>query len=291
MYNHTFYLSEAALIAFKQDGFLQIPTGIPNTMLQTLRALFDELMNASTNRDKATNTVNGRTYITNLEKLCSKGNLSCLELLGAPYILGLAESICGNDFFLIQEFAVIKMLGDNLPVLWHQDMLHQRTGNCFTMGIYLDDAPVDDGALLVVPGSHANGKSICESKNDPTIAVPMKAGDILLHDMMLAHSSGPMHTLPIRRVIYFEFLSVSHVRNEKLYTENLLHQRCSLMPVAIEHYKQLHPAENTFEWKSPMGEEALTYPSQAVALQQIYEQEIHAIPSTYCFEGLHSTIV
>jgi ectoine hydroxylase-related dioxygenase (phytanoyl-CoA dioxygenase family) len=179
------------------------------------------------------------------------------------------------------------MLGDNLPVLWHQDMLHQRTGPCFTMGIYLDDAQVDDGALLVVPGSHANGKTICETKNDPTIAVPMKAGDILIHDMMLAHSSGAMCSLPIRRVIYFEFLSVSHVRNEKLYPEDLLERRCSLLPVAIDHYKQLHPTEIAFSWESPMGEQSRTYPSQVAALQQIYEQEIHAIPSTYCFEGLH----
>ena len=114
-------------------------------------------------------------------------------------------------FFLIQEFAFIKNLGDELPVYWNQDMVHHRNGNCFTMGIYLDNADEDDGALRVVPSSHLSNKNICELSKDPSVELPMKEDDILIHDMMLAHSSGLFKRNHLRRVIYFEFLSATHV--------------------------------------------------------------------------------
>lgn len=93
------------------------------------------------------------------------------------------------------------MPGDNTEVLWHQDMLHRHTGNCFTMGIYLDDADAGDGSLRVVPKSHFSSKSICELKQEPDMEVPVKAGDILVHDMMLANSSGLKQHNPLRRVL------------------------------------------------------------------------------------------
>ena len=280
-------MNKAQLDFFNTEGYLVLPQAIPAALLLKMRLLFDELTHESNDTERAVNINNGQSYVTNLEKLCCKGNLSCLELLGTPFILETAQSICGPDFFLIQEFAVIKMLGDNLPVLWHQDMLHKRTGQCFTMGIYLDDADADDGALRIVPKSHISGKAICESKNDPSIEAPMKAGDILIHDMMLAHSSGLMKHNPIRRVLYFEFLSVNHVRNESIYSEELLMNRMQLLQIAIDFYRDQHPTEEHFNWINPLEVSRMAGKTIKEELLEIYKNEVHAKPSTYCFEGLH----
>jgi ectoine hydroxylase-related dioxygenase (phytanoyl-CoA dioxygenase family) len=269
---------------FRQQGYCILPQAVPAALLLQLRQLFDEVMQSNDTSSVGTNVVNGRSYTTTLDKIFNKGNLSCLELLGTPLILQTAATICGPDFFLIQEFAVIKTLGDTTPVLWHQDMLHGRTGQCFTMGIYLDDAAQNDGALRVIPQSHTSAKNICALQHEPSIEVPMKAGDILLHDMMLAHSSGIMQHNSIRRVLYFEFLSVSQVRNESIYSEELLHNRLRLLQLAISHYRNLHPNGEVFHWQNPIPEAVLPAGSFREDLEKICSINVGARPSAYCFE-------
>jgi Phytanoyl-CoA dioxygenase (PhyH) len=280
-------LTSQQLHSFHTNGLLALPGMIPLPLLNRLRTLFDELMD--TEKDITAKVVyenKGEKYVTNLENICYKGNLACLELLGFPPILEIAESICGKDFFLIQEFAVIKNLGDEMPVLWHQDMLHQRSGHCFTMGIYLDDAGEGDGALRVVPVSHVSNKTICELSKEPSLEVPMKAGDILIHDMLLAHSSEPLKKNPLRRVIYFEFLSAAHVTKEYIYSDELVCRRTRLLFAATRYYQSLHPEEEQFiHQKENPGTDDEAMEINEI-LRDIYKEPIHARPSAYCFESL-----
>lgn len=280
-------LNITQLDSFYKNGYLRIPNVVPESLLKKLRELFDELMYVNTDEnDKAFHIKDGKKFVTSLDKLTNKGNLSCLELLGSPFILDIAETICGADFFSIQEFAVIKELGDDIPVLWHQDMLHKRGGNCFTMGIYLDDANEKDGALRIVPGSHLAGKSICELRNEPFIETPVKAGDIQIHDMMLAHCSEPLQKSAIRRVIYFEFLSANHVKNEQIYIEEAVQLRMDLLKVAIAYYRQLHPQEKLFLGKNKQYQFLNPINDIKQTLEQIYKTPVHAKPSAYCFEHI-----
>jgi hypothetical protein len=279
-------LNTAQLGSFFSQGYLRLPGIVPGPLLNRLRELFDELIQAEyVSEEKVMHVNKGKNFVTNLDNICNKGNLSVLELLGSSFVLDIASAICGDDFFLIQEFAVIKWAGDGLPVLWHQDMVHGRSGPCFTMGIYLDDADADEGALRVVPGSHLDGRSICELGREPAVDVPMKAGDILVHDMMLAHSSGLMNKNPVRRVIYFEFLSAAHVARENIYPAEWVERRTRLLFAATRHYRLQHPGENEFvhpKTNPAAGDEEKTVNE---ILQEIYSQRIHARPSAYCFEN------
>ena len=276
-------LCKTQLNSFILDGYTILPNAVPPMLLQKLRMLFDEKMNSDDAADKAVNSVNGQSYICNVEYLFKSENLACLELLGLPFILETAKTICGPDFFLIQEFAVIKMLGDNLEVLWHQDMLHRRTGNCFTMGIYLDDANAGDGCLRVVPQSHTSGLDICMLKQQPYIGVAVKAGDILVHDMMLAHSSGLMQHNSLRRVLYFEFLSFKQAVGEGIYIEEQLFDRMRLIQLAIEYYQQQHPTEKKFEWKNTLAVAVEPIDSVHEILSDIHRTKSLGKPSAYCF--------
>ena len=278
-------LSPSQIAAFHKEGYSIVSGIISPDLLRRLNNCLDELIFRRQDDEEVTAyEVGGQAYVHALEKVCRKGDLSCLELLGLPELLAAAEALCGPDFFMIQEFAVVKMLGDPTPVLWHQDMANERTGTCITMGIYLDDAHAGDGALRIVPGSHANGRSICESRLEPSIEVPMRAGDILIHDMMLAHSSGVMTHNPIRKVLYFEFIPASQVLREEIYEEALVERRTRLIPAAIRHYQTLHPATAPFPWKNPRGY-AWADTDLRQTLHEIYAKEIHARPSAYCLEG------
>lgn len=266
---------------FITNGFLRIPSFIPQTLLLKLHALFDELMDTSDSVGKVVHENKGKKYVTSIDEICKKGNLAALELLGYPPVLKLAEQICGADFFMIQEFAVIKNQGDENPVLWHLDMLHERKGQCFTMGIYLDDVEEGDGALKIVPGSHTSGKTICELTKESYIEVPAKASDVLLHDMMVAHSSEPMKKNKIRRVLYFEFLSAAHVRAENIYTEQLIERRTKLTSLGAACYAMRNPQKEHFIYQ---GNTTIKTEQLNQELEEIYRHQIGARPSSYCFD-------
>lgn len=260
------------LAAFSQNGYAILPNIVPPALLDKLRLFFEEEMSQRLeDRGKVINEVNGKKYFSNIDNLCEKENLACLELLAQPFVQEPAAAICGPDFFPIQDFAVIKCLGDTTPVLWHQDMLHERKGQCCTMGIYLDDANENDGALRIVPGSHLSNETICQISQRPFVEVPMQAGSILIHDMMLAHSSEVLRHNPLRRVIYFEFLSAAHVAAEAIYNPAVVERRTRLLQVAADYQRQL-------------GQATADLSHIRVAQAEIYGEWVKARPSNYCFE-------
>lgn len=92
-------ISEQAYNSFFTIGYLRLPAMIPLPLLNRLKELFDELMVPDSDTEKVIIENKGKKYVTNLENICSKGNLACLELLGYPPILDIAENICGKYFF------------------------------------------------------------------------------------------------------------------------------------------------------------------------------------------------
>lgn len=279
-------LSVQQIASYNCEGFLRLPGMVPPDLLARLRALFDDLLDPDDPTDKVVLEQGGQRFVTNADVLCKRGNLACLELLGFPPMLELAQQICGPDFFLIQEFAVIKHAKDGNPVLWHQDMVHGRTGPCFTLGIYLDEADTGDGALQVVPGSHTSGRKICELMHEPCIDVPMRAGDWLMHDMMLAHASGPAEVNPLRRVIYFEFLSAAHALGEAIYSRELIERRTRLLFAATRLYGSRNPEVTGFDHSRPNPEPGDDSRPIEDVIAEIYSAPINARPSAYCINGI-----
>lgn len=74
-----------------------------------------------------------------------------------------------------------------------------------TARVHLDDATADNGALRVIPGSHANYEMGRDEPRDP-VTVCCRAGDVLLMRPLLTHSSG--HSTPganlHRRIVHLE---------------------------------------------------------------------------------------
>lgn len=278
-------LTAAQRQSFEQDGFAHFPGFVPPPLLARLRELFEQLLVPDAQTCKVIAAAPSGPVVTNIDLLCHRGNLAALELLGYPPLLELARALCGDDLFLIQEFAVIKHGGDGVPVLWHKDMVHRRSGACFTAGIYLDPSFAGDGALQVVPGSHHDPRDICALMHEPHIELPMQGGDILIHDMMLAHASPPMHHGQLRRVIYFEFLSAAQVTAERIYPPEVVARRTRLGHVAARLYAERNPGQAAFAFPalSPQPDDADRPIEQVLA--EIYAEPISARPSSYCVNG------
>jgi ectoine hydroxylase-related dioxygenase (phytanoyl-CoA dioxygenase family) len=93
---------------------------------------------------------------------------------------------------------------------WHQDLGYWPTGTpeplTATCSLALDDADSENGCLKVVPGSQKKGLrphrplmldrdkshilSVELTPDDPIVELPLRRGDITVHDEMIIHGSG-----------------------------------------------------------------------------------------------------
>ncbi len=78
-----------------------------------------------------------------------------------------------------------------------------------TARLHLDDCAADNGALRVIPGSHAGGtltrKDVDAVKQRDAVTICARAGDALLMKPLLLHASSPAQRPAHRRVLHIEF--------------------------------------------------------------------------------------
>ncbi len=276
----------AARERFERDGFTRLPGLIPPPVLERLRAFFTPLLVADRMPFKAVADAPTGKVVTNVGSLFAWGDPAPLELLALPEIMDVATAVCGDDLFVVQEFAVIKNRGDATPVLWHQDMVHGRSAPCFAMGLYLDDADAGEGALRFVPGSHLTGAPICELARQPAVEVPARAGDVIVHDMMTAHSSEAMEGNALRRVIYLEFLSVELALGENIYTREEIDNRRRLLFAARRYRRESVPGGNCFKPRQREPNPRDRKRPVLEVLMDIYATPLHPRAANYCFERI-----
>ncbi len=280
----------AARQSFDEQGFRHLPGLIPPPVLERLRAFFAPLLVADRVPNKAVAQSPEGKVVTNLGRLFAWGDPAPLELLALPEIMDVATAICGDDLFVVQEFAVIKNRGDATPVLWHQDMVHGRSAPCFAMGLYLDDAEPGEGALRFVPGSHLIDEPICDLARRPAVEVPSKAGDAIVHDMMVAHSSEPMEGNALRRVIYLEFLSVELALGEAIYTREEVDNRRRLLFAARRYRRETVPGGNCFKPRQRDPNPRDRRRSVHEVLADIYAAPLQPRAANYCFDRIPATL-
>jgi ectoine hydroxylase-related dioxygenase (phytanoyl-CoA dioxygenase family) len=279
------YLSENQKKHFIENGFLKIPQAISVELLMQLRSAVDEMCVLENQiSDRSILDTPDQQFVVAIDKIISKPNPIFVELLGSPLLLSIAESLCGEDFLPVQDFIVIKNLGDQNPVKWHQDVVTKAHEKTFMIGFYLDSANEENGALRVIPNSHKSNLSICELEKMDYQSLDMEAGGILIHNLKMAHSSGTLTSFPKRRVIYFEFMSASELRKEQIYPESFVELRTSIIPNAIQCFQQAYPEETSFGWKHP---EKSNYPTSIDSHFFIQERSLEpkkVKAANYCFD-------
>ena len=136
-----------------------------------------------------------------------------------PLLLALVERLIGEAPVLFQSMALLKppRLGRDKP--WHQDHayfqleLDAKVVGCW---IALDEATVENGCMVIAPGSHLKGPvvhfrrrdwQICDTDVDTTgsVAVPLKPGGLLIFQSLLHHGTPPNTTRSRRRALQFHY--------------------------------------------------------------------------------------
>jgi phytanoyl-CoA hydroxylase len=143
-------------------------------------------------------------------------------LLRHPRIIGVLRDLWGPDIRFDTAKLNMKCAGYGAPVEWHQDWAFYPHTNddLAAVGVMMDDMAVENGPLLIVPGSHrgptfdhhADGV-FCGAMDpanqdvDYASAIPLlgKAGSITVHHVRAVHGSAPNLSDRDRRLLLFQF--------------------------------------------------------------------------------------
>jgi hypothetical protein len=157
------------------------------------------------------------------------------ELARHPAILDAVEDVIGPDILCWSTNFFIKEAHSPSYVSWHQDATYWglSTSDVITAWVAFADVPLESGAMKFWPGSHlrnqlehrdtfhqdnllTRGQEIAvEVPDNEGVDVPLKAGEMSLHHVLLVHGSGPNVTGDRRIGLAIRYIP-PHVRQLKV---------------------------------------------------------------------------
>ena len=144
------------------------------------------------------------------------------RLVRHPKILAVLRDLWGPDIRFDTSKLNMKCAGFGAPVEWHQDWAFYPHTNqdLAAVGIMFDDMEMENGPLMIVPGSHRGpihdhhvDGVFCgamhpdEPEANYGAAIPLtgKAGSITVHHVRAIHGSAPNVSDKDRRLLLFQF--------------------------------------------------------------------------------------
>jgi phytanoyl-CoA hydroxylase len=139
-----------------------------------------------------------------------------------PKIIAVLQSLWGPNIRFDTAKLNMKCAGFGAPVEWHQDWAFypHTNDNLAAVGVMFDDMAMQNGPLMIVPGSHKGptfdhhaGGIFCGAM-DPAnrdvdygkaVALTGKAGSITVHHVRAVHGSAPNVSDHDRRLLLFQF--------------------------------------------------------------------------------------
>jgi phytanoyl-CoA hydroxylase len=223
-------ISERDIEQYRETGYLVVPDLLDREILGRVRAALDDLVSKAS-------SVAEHTDIYDLEpghqpeapkvrriKLPHSHTPVFWELAQYPPLVSILEKLLGPSGVRLQSSKInLKQPHYGSPVEWHQDWAFYPHTNddILAVGVMLDDAFIENGPLLVVPGSHKGpvwdhhtpDGYFCGAM-DPTRkevdfenAVPLmgRAGSMSFHHVRLVHGSAQNVSDKPRRLLLYEF--------------------------------------------------------------------------------------
>ena len=145
------------------------------------------------------------------------------DLVRHPAILDVVQQILGPDVILWESDWSVKRAGTGDYIPWHQDSPYWNlsTDEVVSVWVAMGDVSTANGAMEVVPGSHANGRMgsinadgniyeayeagqrktdddcmfpfahLTDEAGKSAVPVELRSGEFSAHDVNLVHGGGP----------------------------------------------------------------------------------------------------
>jgi len=210
------------------DGFVVLPDTISQETIAELQRVTDEFVERSRSalkNDAVFDLEDGHSATEpRLRRIVSphRWHPAYAALVRHPGIIAALQCLIGPDIRFDQSKLNMKSGGFGSPVDWHQDWAFYPHTNddLAAVGIMIDDADVENGAMLVLPGSHrgpiydhhADGRfcgaiDVSRSGLDVSGAMPLagRAGSITIHHARLVHGSATNFSNRPRRFLLHQY--------------------------------------------------------------------------------------
>lgn len=136
-------------------------------------------------------------------------------------IVGVVEQILGPDLKMFRNALLLKPPEVGSAKGWHQDPPYWRIEPMALCSCWfpLDDATLENGCMVVLPGGHRRGPLPHVRVTDDYVideeciaashgvAVPMRAGSGLFFHSLLPHYTAPNHSQRRRRAMALSYMS------------------------------------------------------------------------------------
>jgi len=156
---------------------------------------------------RAYNDLEGREWLRKPHKFAGWA----YELATHPRVLDAVEDVLGPDVMLWDTKLFPKPAHSRSFVSWHQDGTYvglEPADETLTAWVALSDSMPESGCMRVIPGSHKlgqlqhnatyadgnlllNGQVIDGIDGEGAVDIPLRAGEMSMHHMMLVHGSLP----------------------------------------------------------------------------------------------------
>ena len=242
-------ISQQQIDFYHENGYLGVENVLSAEEVQDLRRVTDEFVEKS-------RAVTSHTDIFDLEPTHTPDNPRLRRLkdpikhhevydqtLRHPKILDIVAQLIGPELRTNGNKLNMKYAEYGSPVEWHQDWAFYPHTNddLLAVGIAIDPMTVENGCLLVIPGSHCGPVyshhhregffvgAVTDDDFDPSGAVPIElgAGGISIHHARALHGSQPNTSANPRRLLLFQYCALdawplSGVSNWDQFNANIL---------------------------------------------------------------------
>ena len=138
------------------------------------------------------------------------------EFTRSALLTDVCADLLGPDVRLYWDQAVYKKPGTESPFPWHQDNGYAflEPQQYLTCWVALTDATEENGCPWVVPKLHRRGTLaheysdigfVCLRDPEDAIAVPARAGSIVVFSSLTPHSTGPNRTDEVRKAYIVQY--------------------------------------------------------------------------------------
>lgn len=221
-------LSDADVAFYRENGYILVPDVVSAEEIARLRAVTDELVEQSRQvrengdvYDLEDSHAPDRPRVRRI-KTPHKWRDVYASIVRHPNIITVLRRLIGPNIRFDTSKLNMKSEAGGAPVGWHQDWAfypHTNDDLCAT-GLMLDDVGLDNGPMMVVPGSHLGPTydhhvdgHFCGAINDPAAddiyakAVPLTgtAGSLTVHHVRIVHGSAPNRSSRPRRFLLHQY--------------------------------------------------------------------------------------
>jgi ectoine hydroxylase-related dioxygenase (phytanoyl-CoA dioxygenase family) len=221
-------LTDEQVKFYHDNGYLGLENVVPMAQIEEARRVVGELVEQS-------RTITSHTAVYDLEpehsaerpllrRIKAPTNVHPFfdQLMRSDAILDCLEPLIGPNMRFQGDKLNMKTAAIGSPVEWHQDVAFYPHTNddLLAVGVALDDCTLENGCLLVIPGSHRGPTldhhqdgyfvgAISPSREDVdlTQAVPVevRAGGISIHHVAALHGSAPNTSSRPRRLLLYQY--------------------------------------------------------------------------------------